>query len=54
MNKKRVKIFSIILLVLSIISINIFTLAHSGKTDSRGGHKDNKNKSGPGSYHYHC
>lgn len=51
MNKKRVKIFSIILLVLSIISINIFTLAHSGRTDSRGGHKDNKNKSGLGSYH---
>lgn len=28
--------------------------AHSGRTDSRGGHKDNKNKSGLGSYHYHC
>lgn len=54
MNKKRVKIFYIILLVLSIISINIFTLAHSGRTDSRGEHKDNKNKSGLGSYHYHC
>lgn len=29
------------------------TEAHSGRTDSRGGHKDNKNKSGLGSYHYH-
>lgn len=28
--------------------------AHSGRTDSRGGHRDNKNKSGLGSYHYHC
>nr|WP_029501872.1 peptidoglycan-binding protein [Lachnoclostridium phytofermentans] len=28
--------------------------AHSGRTDSRGGHKDNKNKSGLGSYHFHC
>ena len=28
--------------------------AHSGRTDSNGGHKDNKNKSGLGSYHYHC
>ncbi|MEY8336729.1 YHYH domain-containing protein [Lachnospiraceae bacterium 62-35] len=28
--------------------------AHSGRTDSQGGHKDNKNKSGLGSYHYHC
>lgn len=29
-------------------------LAHSGRTDSRGGHRDNKNKSGLGSYHFHC
>lgn len=28
--------------------------AHSGRTDSSGGHKDNKNKSGLGYYHYHC
>ena len=28
--------------------------AHSGRTDSNGGHKDNKNVSGLGSYHYHC
>lgn len=28
--------------------------AHSGRTDSSGGHKDNKNASGLGSYHYHC
>ena len=28
--------------------------AHSGRTDSHGGHRDNKNKSGLGSYHYHC
>ena len=27
---------------------------HSGRTDSNGGHKDNQNKSGLGSYHYHC
>ncbi len=28
--------------------------AHSGRTDSSGGHHDNKNASGLGSYHYHC
>lgn len=28
--------------------------AHSGRTDRYGGHKDNKNKSGLGPYHYHC
>ena len=27
--------------------------AHSGRTDSNGGHHDYKNKSGLGSYHYH-
>lgn len=30
------------------------SLGHPGRTDSSGGHKDNKNKSGLGSYHYHC
>lgn len=30
------------------------TFAHSGRTDSNGGHRDNKNVSGLGSYHYHC
>lgn len=28
--------------------------AHSGRTDSNGGHRDNRNASGLGSYHYHC
>lgn len=27
---------------------------HSGRTDAYGGHKDNKNKSKLGPYHYHC
>jgi len=29
-------------------------VAHSGRTDANGGHKDNKNVNGLGSYHYHC
>ena len=29
------------------------SFAHSGRTDSNGGHHDYKNKSGLGSYHYH-
>jgi hypothetical protein len=37
-----------------MLSLNVTTLAHSGRTDSNGGHKDNKNASGLGSYHYHC
>ena len=30
------------------------TFAHSGRTDSNGGHRDNRNVSGLGYYHYHC
>ena len=42
---------------ITVIPASPFTMeaeAHSGRTDSHGGHKDNKNKSGLGSYHYHC
>lgn len=43
------------LLLAAVITLTPATsLAHGGKTDSNGGHKDNKNKSGLGSYHYHC
>lgn len=54
MRKNKGKILSVLLIVLSLISIQINAYAHSGRTDSSGGHKDNKNKSGLGSYHYHC
>lgn len=39
------------------VQIDYVTLtveAHQGRTDKNGGHKDNKNVSGLGSYHYHC
>lgn len=36
------------------ISGSITANAHGGRTDGSGGHKDNKNASGLGSYHYHC
>lgn len=54
MKKNKVKIVSILLIALSVTSIGINSYAHSGRTDSSGGHKDNNNKSGLGSYHYHC
>ena len=54
MKKNRKKIISILLIILGIISIEVNAYAHSGRTDSSGGHKDNNNKSGLGSYHYHC
>jgi hypothetical protein len=42
----------IVVLLFSLSSLNVYS--HSGRTDSSGGHRDNKNKSGLGSYHYHC
>ena len=43
-----------LLLATAIALTPTSSLAHPGKTDSSGGHNDNKNKSGLGSYHYHC
>lgn len=54
MEKNKKKIISIIVIIVSVLCMGSLTYAHSGKTDSKGGHKDNKNKSGLGSYHYHC
>lgn len=48
--KKRVYVLAI---TFALIFTSL-TFAHPGRTDSKGGHKDNKNKSGLGSYHYHC
>lgn len=48
------KIFTVLIIVLIIVFSSIPAFAHGGKTDINGGHKDNQNKSGLGSYHYHC
>lgn len=48
------KIIKTLLSWLCIFALATTALAHSGRTDSDGGHRDNKNKSGLGSYHYHC
>ena len=49
---KRIRILVFVLILALTTSFAAF--AHSGRTDSNGGHKDNKNKSGLGPYHYHC
>lgn len=49
--KKTLIVISILSFILSICGN---TFAHSGRTDSSGGHRDNQNKSGLGNYHYHC
>ena len=54
MKKYMKKILLVLISILTVLSIQITVYAHSGRTDANGGHKDNKNKSGLGSYHYHC
>lgn len=52
---KYMKKLFVTLLCLSILcTYSNVSLAHSGRTDSSGGHHDNKNVSGLGYYHYHC
>ena len=54
-NRKTINSFIKILCLVLLIAFSVVTVsAHPGRTDSSGGHKDNKNKSGLGSYHYHC
>lgn len=51
MKKKKFKV--IITIIIIVLIIPIISFAHGGKTDSSGGHRDNNNVSGLGSYHYH-
>lgn len=51
MNKIK-KFITVILCVSLLLPYNV-SLAHSGRTDSNGGHHDYKNASGLGDYHYH-
>ncbi len=48
------KLFVCIIIITSILVISNYSNAHKGRIDSNGGHRDNKNVSGLGSYHYHC
>jgi hypothetical protein len=47
------KLMSMVILLGFVAICLLNSFAHSGRTDSNGGHRDNKNKSGLGSYHYH-
>ena len=55
MKRKNVlkKVVTLIVIAM-VVSMPIANLAHSGRTDSSGGHKDKNNVSGLGGYHYHC
>ena len=51
-------LLSCMMLTTSFATVSNMTMitaeAHPGRTDAQGGHHDYKNKSGLGSYHYHC
>lgn len=51
-NEKLKKIVILTILLMQVTTQSSY--AHKGNTDSNGGHKDNKNVSGLGTYHYHC
>lgn len=51
---KNNKVIQALMTLVLAVSTSTTLLAHSGRTDSYGGHRDNQNKSGLGSYHYHC
>ncbi|WP_243109974.1 YHYH domain-containing protein [Clostridium sp. E02] len=55
---KKIAIFVVAILIIGSMGTShlggvLVVEAHSGRTDSQGGHHDYKNKSGLGSYHYH-
>ena len=54
MYKSALRRLGAALLTLALTLTPALSCAHSGRTDGSGGHRDNKNKSGLGSYHYHC
>ena len=57
--KRFMTLLIVCLIIATVVPVQLdyFTItaeAHSGRTDKYGGHKDNKNVSGLGYYHYHC
>lgn len=51
---KILKKILITIICLGLLIPSNISYAHSGRTDSSGGHHDYNNVSGLGSYHYHC
>ena len=49
----RKRYYALIILLILCLLLPMDALAHKGRTDGNGGHKDSKNQSGLGGYHYH-
>lgn len=54
MKKAQKIIVTMLWIVGLLLLVSTAAFAHSGRTDASGGHRDNQNASGLGSYHYHC
>lgn len=56
MKKRNVskEVVAIVVVLVALLCMPTVGYAHKGRTDANGGHKDNKNASGLGPYHYHC
>ncbi len=55
MNKNtKQKIVSAIILIIMTVVFPLNSIGYSDRTDFNGGHKNNKNASGLGLFHYHC
>lgn len=53
--KRLNRVLAVLLCAVMVVgSTGVSASAHSGRTDGSGGHRDNNNVSGLGSYHYHC
>lgn len=52
--KTKRKITTIICILICALAMTSTAYGHGGRTDSSGGHRDNRNVSGLGYYHYHC
>ena len=48
------KVLTCLSLLIMCLACILTSFAHQGKTDGNGGHRDNNNTSGLGSYHFHC
>jgi len=53
MRRKIRRLWLPILVIFMILMGSVQVFAHSGRTDGSGGHRDNNNASGLGSYHFH-
>ena len=51
MKKRLIAVMFFVSVLVTVVPLGV--VSHGGRTDGSGGHNDNNNVSGLGSYHYH-